>query len=26
MNNVKDPRWAAIINRDKTADGQFVYA
>lgn len=26
MNNVKDPRWAAIINRDKTADGLFVYA
>lgn len=25
MNNVKDPRWAAIISRDKTADGQFVY-
>ncbi|CNI13091.1 bifunctional DNA-binding transcriptional regulator/O6-methylguanine-DNA methyltransferase Ada [Yersinia pekkanenii] len=26
MDSAPDPRWAAIINRDKTADGQFVYA
>jgi AraC family transcriptional regulator, regulatory protein of adaptative response / methylated-DNA-[protein]-cysteine methyltransferase len=25
-NSAQDPRWIAIINRDKTADGQFVYA
>ncbi len=26
IDNSSDPRWAAIVNRDKTADGQFVYA
>ncbi|ELI8045337.1 TPA: bifunctional DNA-binding transcriptional regulator/O6-methylguanine-DNA methyltransferase Ada [Yersinia enterocolitica] len=26
MDNAPDPRWVAIVNRDKTADGQFVYA
>nr|WP_145555269.1 bifunctional DNA-binding transcriptional regulator/O6-methylguanine-DNA methyltransferase Ada [Yersinia canariae] len=26
MDSAPDPRWAAIVNRDKTADGQFVYA
>lgn len=26
MNNAQDPRWAAVLHRDKTADGQFVYA
>jgi AraC family transcriptional regulator of adaptative response/methylated-DNA-[protein]-cysteine methyltransferase len=23
---VSDPRWAAVVGRDRTADGQFVYA
>ncbi|WP_413081173.1 bifunctional DNA-binding transcriptional regulator/O6-methylguanine-DNA methyltransferase Ada [Yersinia rochesterensis] len=26
IDSLSDPRWAAIVNRDKTADGQFVYA
>lgn len=26
IDNAPDPRWVAIVNRDKTADGQFVYA
>ncbi|NIL04665.1 bifunctional DNA-binding transcriptional regulator/O6-methylguanine-DNA methyltransferase Ada [Yersinia mollaretii] len=24
--SVQDPRWAAVLTRDKAADGQFVYA
>lgn len=26
IDNAPGPRWVAIVNRDKTADGQFVYA
>lgn len=25
-NTLNDPRWAAVLDRDPTADGQFVYA
>lgn len=26
IDNAPDPRWVVIVNRDKTADGRFVYA